>query len=306
MSDPGQPRRPPARLPRGPWPTATTRPVFLLGWPVHHSLSPQLHNAAFREQGLDLVYLVAPTPPDALLDVVAALGAIGAIGANVTVPHKRAVVSACDVLTDEARLIGAVNTLTWAAEGLIGDNSDALGLAEALSAEIDPAPGDRYVLFGTGGAARAAAVAIGRLDGEVTVIGRRDEAARDIASLADRAGARRIAATTVDDSATLETAVAEARTVINATPLGMGGEDLPPPFHRLNASQIAYDLVYDPPTTPFLAAAQARGAGAHHGLGMLVGQAAVSYRRWTAQPAPVATMSAAALAALARRGDRGH
>jgi len=293
-----------ANLPRGPWPTATTRPVFLLGWPARHSLSPQLHNAAFREQGLDLVYLVAPTPPEALLDVVAALGAIGAVGANVTVPHKRAVVGACDVLTEEASLVGAVNTLTWAAEGLIGDNTDALGLVEALTAEADPGPGDRYVLFGTGGAARAAAVAIGRLDGEVVVIGRRDEAAGEVAALAERAGARRVGATTVEDAAAVEAAVGDARTVINATPLGMAGEALPPPFHRLTPSQIAYDLIYDPPTTPFLAAAQARGATAHHGLGMLVGQAAVSYRRWTAQPAPMATMSAVALAALARRGDQ--
>ena len=304
MSDPEGSTVEPPRLPRGPWPTASTRPVFLLGWPARHSLSPQIHNAAFREQGLDLVYLVAPTPPEVLLEVVAALGAIGAVGANVTVPHKRAVLPACEVLTAEAELVGAVNTLTWAAEGLIGDNSDALGLVEALTAETDPGPGDRYVLLGTGGAARAAAVAIGRLDGEVVVIGRRDESARELAELAERAGARRVAATTVDDPSGLEAAVTAARTVINATPLGMGGEELPPPFHQLNPSQIAYDLVYDPPTTPFLAAAQARGAAAHHGLGMLVGQAAVSYRRWTAQPAPVATMSAAALAALARRADR--
>src|SRR5690606_36536468 len=110
-----------------PWPTAATRPVVLLCWPARHSLSPVIHNAAFREHDLDLVYLVAPTPPERLLEVVDTLGTIGVIGANVTVPHKRAVLERCDALTDEAELIGAVNTLSWTSDGLVGDNTDATG-----------------------------------------------------------------------------------------------------------------------------------------------------------------------------------
>ena len=283
------------------WPTASTRIVVLLGWPARHSLSPQVHNAAFRADGLDLVYLAVPTPPAAVHDVVAALGAIEVIGANVTVPHKRAVVADCDVLTDEARLVGAVNTLHWTADGLLGDNTDARGLGEALTADVAPAPGERWVLFGTGGAARAAAVALGRLAGAVTVVGRRQTAGEEVAALAARAGATDVEVVLTEQEARLAAATRAARTVLNATPLGMGGEPLPAPLMALRPDQIAYDLVYDPAQTPFLTAARARGASGYHGLGMLVGQAAVSYERWTGRSAPRATMLEVATAALAAR-----
>jgi shikimate dehydrogenase len=283
------------------WPTASTRLVVLLGWPARHSLSPELHNAAFRAQGLDLVYLAVPTPPDAVLDVVAALGAMDVLGANVTVPHKRTVLDVCDELTDEAQLIGAVNTLHWSEQGLLGDNTDARGLQAALSADVAPAPGDRWVLFGTGGAARSAAVAIGRLDGALAVVGRHDGAAREVADLAARSGAPDIEVVRTDDVEQLAAVTRAARTVVNATPLGMGGERLPEPLMTLEPGQVAYDLVYDPAPTPFLVAAQERGAASHHGLGMLIGQAAVSYERWTGGPAPRQVMEAAARQALAAR-----
>ncbi|MFO7779422.1 MAG: shikimate dehydrogenase [Nitriliruptoraceae bacterium] len=285
----------------GAWPTATTRLVVLLGWPARHSLSPALHNAAFRAQGLDLVYLAVPTPPRAVREVVAALGAMEVLGANVTVPHKQAVLAACDELTEEAHLIGAVNTLHWSEAGLIGDNTDARGLLAALASDVAPAPQDGWVLFGTGGAARAAAVAIGRLAGALTVVGRREGAAREVADLAARAGAYDTEVVLADDAGRLGAVTEAARTIVNATPLGMGGERLPEALMALEPGQVAYDLVYDPAPTPFLIAAQQRGAASHHGLGMLIGQAAVSYERWTGGPAPRQVMTAAARHALAAR-----
>ena len=301
----------PTAAPHSPaWPTAATRPVFLLGWPARHSLSPVLHNAAFHAAGLDLVYLAAPVPPDHVVEVVRALTVMGAVGANVTVPHKRAVVAACDHLTDEAQLIGAVNTLHVTEDGLLGDNTDARGLLRALEEDVAQVRGARFVLLGTGGAARAAAVAIGRLEGSVHVVGRRQDAAGDIAALARRAGSPHAEVVVLDTpgdvagatagsapgattEATLATAVATARVVINATPLGMAGEELPAPLHALEPGQVAYDLVYEPAQTPFLAAARARGAAAHNGLAMLLGQAAVAFERWTGQDAPVGVMRAA-------------
>ncbi len=274
------------------WPTASTRPVVLLGWPARHSASPQLHNAALRAQGLDLVYLAAPTPPSSLAGVVTALGVIGAVGANVTVPHKQAVVDLCDHVTEEAALVGAVNTLVWDEDGLTGDNTDALGLGDDLAATLAPEAGARWLLLGTGGAARAAAVAIGRLQGAVTVVGRRPEAAAAIADLATRTGAAGTEVVDLADAAALAAACAEAAVAVNATSLGMAGERLPDPLQALTADQVAYDLVYGH-ETPFLAAARARGAGAHDGLGMLLGQAALSYERWTGRPAPRAVMAAA-------------
>ncbi|MEX2503736.1 MAG: shikimate dehydrogenase [Egicoccus sp.] len=287
-----------------PWPTAATRPVVLLGWPVGHSLSPVIHNAAFREQGIDLVYLALPCPPDELAAVVRGLGATGAVGANVTVPHKQTVAAMCDRLTDEAELIGAVNTLCWDADGLLGDNTDAAGLADALEADVVVAPGDHLVVLGTGGAARAAVVAAGRLGCRLTVVGRRADAAAGLAALGEGAGARSPAAVDVADDAALEAVVAAGRIVMNATPLGLHGEELPAAFHALHPGQVAYDLLYPRAAgiqTPFLRAAADRGADGFHGLGMLVSQAAASYHRWTGHPAPVGVMSAAALAAIANR-----
>lgn len=284
------------------WPSAATRPVALLGWPVRHSLSPAMHNAAFREVGLDLVYLALPTPPEALGTVIDALGSVGAAGANVTVPHKESVLRRCDELTAEAELVGAVNTLSWTAEGLLGDNTDAVGLEQVLGRDLGLQPGAPAVVLGTGGAARATVVALGRLAAPVTVVGRRPDVAQRLADLAAAAGSPETDAVDLAERDWVVAAVRQAELVINATPLGMGEERLPDPFRELTEGQVAYDLVYNPPDTPFLQDARSCGAEAHHGLGMLVAQAAASFRRWTGQEAPAATMSAVATAALSSSG----
>ena len=286
------------------WPTASTRPVALLGWPVRHSLSPVMHNAGFDEQGLDLVYLALPTPPDQLHRVVDVLAAVEAVGANVTVPHKERTLEFCDLVTEEAELVGAVNTLAWTPDGLLGDNTDAVGLAQVLRDEVGIGPGTRAVVLGTGGAARAVAVALGRVGAEATFVGRRPDAAQTLAEIAATCGSPGYDAVDLAEDDWVSQAVTGADLVVNATPLGMRGESLPAPFQQLHEGQVAYDLVYNPPDTPFLTAARAAGAGAHHGLGMLVAQAAASYERWTGQPAPRGTMSAVATAALSARPSR--
>lgn len=280
------------------WPTAHTRPVALLGWPVRHSVSPQIHNAAFREAGVDLVYVALPTPEAKLATVIGALAAAEAAGANVTIPHKQAVIPYCDQLTAEAELVGAVNTLVWTSSGLLGDNTDATGLERVLRQDLGLDDGPSAVVLGTGGAARATVVALGRLGAQVTVVGRRPDAAEELADLAVRAGAAVGDAVDLGSEDWVAAAVGGARLVVNATPLGMGGERLPGPFHGLGPGQVAYDLVYNPPNTPFLVDAAAAGAEAHHGLGMLVAQAAMAFRRWTGVDAPTGVMSAAAMSAI--------
>ncbi|MDX1621066.1 MAG: shikimate dehydrogenase [Nitriliruptorales bacterium] len=280
-------------------PSAATRIVGLLGWPVAHSLSPVMMNAAFEESGLDLVYLALPTPPSRLHLAVEALETWQAVGANVTIPHKIDVMAHCDELTDEAELVGAVNTLAWTADGLVGHNTDAVGLGHVFEDELVIGAGERVVVLGTGGAARAVAVAAGRLGTACTVVGRRIDAAREVAALAELAGAAEADEVDLAEDAEVARQVEDARLVVNATPLGLGGEDLPAPFRRLQRGQIAYDLIYNPVETPFLAAARNGGADAHHGLGMLVAQAEAAYRTWTGQEAPAGVMSAAAMAALA-------
>lgn len=263
----------------GQWvPGATTRPVVLLGDPVDHSLSPLLHNTAFRALDLDLVYLALPVAAAEVAGVIAALGAVGCAGVNVTVPHKLAAHAACDEVTEAAAATGAVNTLWWQDGSLHGDNTDVTGFERVLA---EHGGGGPAVVLGTGGAARAVVVALSRSGVEVVVVGRRPDAAAEVAALAD--GGR---AVDLDDEQAVLDAVAAAGVVVNATPLGMHGESLPDPFHRLTAGQLAHDLVYVDGETPFLADARAAGAVAVDGRALLAAQAEDAFERWTGQRPP--------------------
>ena len=255
-----------------------------------------MHNAAFRELDIDMVYVALPVQPPRLGAAIDGLGAIGAVGANVTVPHKQAVIDRCDRVTEEVDLVGAANTLSWGPDGLVGDNTDARGLAHALD-DLGVPRGTAAVLLGTGGAARAAVVALARQQRRIVVVGRRLDAASDLARLALRAGAPAADSTHPDDDE-LAAVVGSAGLVVNATPLGMRGERLPDPFHELHGGQVAYDLVYTPAPTPFLVDAREAHAEAHGGISMLVAQAELSFETWTGHPAPAGLMSAHAVAAL--------
>ncbi len=291
---------------RGRWPTASTRLVALLGWPARYSLSPDIHGAAFDAMDLDLAYVVLPCRTADLPTVVAALAACDAVGANVTVPHKSAVVAHCDTLTDEARVVGAVNTLVFDADGVHGDNTDVSGILDDWQRSLGERALTRIVVFGTGGAARAAVVAGARRGARVDVVGRRIEVARDLAGLASTCGASAAEAHALTSSgdAAIDDVIAAADVVVNATPLGMSGESLPGAFLGLSPGQVAHDLVYLPRDTPFLRAAAARGADTLGGIGMLVGQAAASLEQWTGRTAPVDVMRTAADAALAAAEGR--
>lgn len=260
--------------------TARTRLVVLLGHPVSHSGSPAIHTAAFEAAGVDAVYVACDVAPADLAAAVRGLRALGALGANVTVPHKREALALADTATPEAALVGAANTLYWHDGQLTADNTDAVGLERVLRDDVRLAAGDPVLVFGSGGAARAAAVALGRVGAQVEVRARRPDAAAEVADLARRAGA------TVGGGQ-------RARCVVNATPLGLRGEALPDELMTLTADQIALDLVYGVDTTPFLAAARTAGALALDGTGMLLEQAAIAFERWTGTTAPRAAMRSA-------------
>jgi shikimate dehydrogenase len=270
--------------------TSATRLLALLGHPVAHSASPQIHTGAIHELGLDLAYVACDVAPEALPAAVAGLGALGALGANVTVPHKRAALDLADEVTGEATAVGAVNTLVWRDGRLIGDNTDARGLEQVLVTDAGLRAGDGVVLVGAGGAALAAAVALGRLGARVEVAARRAEAAREVERRLVTSGAE-------------VGPVPEPRLVLNATPLGLHGETLPERFLALGRGQVALDLVYGSQPTPFLKAAAGAGALALDGLGLLVAQAALSFTCWTGRPAPIAAMRRAAEAAMGRMGE---
>jgi shikimate dehydrogenase len=279
-------------------PTGRTRLAAVIGDPVRHSLSPVLHNAAFRALDLDWTYLAFEVPAGGAADALAGMRALGIDGLNVTMPHKADVAAIVDQLTPDADRLGAVNTVVREGSVLVGHNTDGDGFVRALRIDENvDLEGKRCLVAGAGGAARAVVLALVTAGaGEVVVAARRAEAAADLVAMAGppaRVGSRDEA-----DAADI---------VVNATPVGMDnvvGIDpnaMPIDPARLGAGQVVVDLVYDPLITPLLHEARERGAVAVNGLGMLLHQAACAFRLWTGQDAPLEAMSAAVLAELAGR-----
>jgi shikimate dehydrogenase len=279
-------------------PTGHTRLAAVIGHPVRHSLSPAVHNAAFRVLGLDWVYVALEVAPGAVPAAFEGVRALGIAGVSVTMPHKEAAAGAVDDLHDDARLLGAVNCVVNDGGRLVGHNTDGAGFVAALGAELgyDPA-GARCVVLGAGGAARAVVLALARAGAvDVVVVNRTEARAREAAALAGRVG--RVVA---PDH--LPVALRPADLVVNATSVGMGDpgpEDLPLDPDLLHEGLVVADLIYQPLVTPLLAAARERGATAVNGLSMLVHQAAVAFELWTDRPAPVAAMTQVVRASLAR------
>jgi shikimate dehydrogenase len=272
--------------------SGSTRVVGLMGWPVRHTLSPVVHNAAFAALGLDWVYVPFPVPPDQIQQAVAGMAALGLAGANVTMPHKETVAGLVTELSEDADRLRAVNTVVVAGDELVGHNTDAPGFARFLAqdAAYDPA-GRSALVLGSGGAARACALALGRAGASSVTIAARDtgRAAEAIRSLLGLP----VEARSVSWP---DAGVAEADVVVNATPVE-DPADLPLP--PLGSASLVVDLRYQPPVTPLVAAAREAGAAAFGGLGLLIHQAALSFEIWTGQLPPAGVMSAAALAALA-------
>lgn len=271
----------------------STRTVGVIGWPVVHSLSPTIHNAAFVAMEMDWVYVPMPVPPDRLSAAMAGLGALGSDGANVTMPHKTQAAELADTRSEDAERLAAVNTLVVTPDGVAGHNTDAPGFDRFLrrDAGFDP-QGRAALIFGAGGAARACALALARGGLARLTVALRDAArARGLREAIDGLGTE-VAVIGFDEAAS-----SSVDLVVNATPLGAHGEDLPvPPVH---AEMLVVDLLYRPGVTPIQTAAREAGATAFGGLGLLLHQAALSFELWTGQPAPLEVMSAAALAELA-------
>ena len=287
-----------------------TQLVGLLGWPVEHSLSPAMHNAAFEALGLNWLYVALPVLPGCEGAAVRGLMALGFRGANVTVPHKTAVACSLDQLTDEARALGAVNTLFVGRgdEGesvMVGHNTDYRGLIDALIRfGFDP-QGETAVVVGAGGAARAAVYGLLRAGARrITVLGRNlERAERLVSDLED--GQDRLIAETLSDESLVGTA-GHSALLVHATPVGMAPDierSVWPDSARFPTETLAYDLVYVPRKTQLLRQANASGAPCLGGLGMLVGQGARAFELWTGREAPVDVMFRACEAVLGREHE---
>jgi shikimate dehydrogenase len=280
---------PPGEHPIG----GTTRVVGVIGDPVSHTRSPAIFNAAFAAAGLDWVYVAFPARAGEGTHAVHAARTLGLAGLNVTMPHKADAAWACDELTPDASVLGSVNVVTVTDAGrLIGDSTDGAGFVRAVHDRGFEPAGRQALVLGAGGAGRSIALALAAEGAQVTIAARRLDAAESAAGLiAGRglaAGAARLEL--VDPGA--------YALVVNATPLGMQGEDGPVDTGRLHPGQLVVDTVYHPAETPFLAAARERGATTSNGLGMLVHQAALAFTRWTGVEPPTPVMLAAAEAPI--------
>jgi shikimate dehydrogenase len=264
----------------------------LLGQPVAHSLSPALHNAAFSSLGIDAHYDAWEIAPQALGEAVARLRDADCMGANVTAPHKQAVVAFMDEVSDEVMALGVLNTIVNQAGRLIGGNTDARGLARWMrQVHIEPA-GRPALVLGAGGAARAAVWALADLQASsVRVLNRTVDRAQDVVlSLQPHLRAVELSWGALDEAA--KPAAAAPAVVINATSLGHHGAA--PEVHPscYSPGSVAIELAYNPPETGFMVAARQAGARAENGLGMLLHQAALAFERWTGQAAPMAAYEA--------------
>ena len=234
----------------------TTTLTGLLGWPTSHSLSPPMQNAGFAALGLDWVYVPLPTPPESLVAAVRGLQALGFAGANVTIPHKQAVIPLCDELDEIARAAGSVNTLVFDGDRVLGSSTDG----DAVTAQID-AGGRRVLVLGAGGSSRAVVEALGRAGAEVTVASRREPGWPPSAEGYD--------------------------ILVNATPVKE--ELIVAPHEGMEVVDLAY--LPDGRDTALLAAARAAGCDVVvDGLDVLLYQGAAAFERWTRLPAPLAAM----------------
>lgn len=266
--------------------TGHTKVCGIIGDPITHTRSPSIHNAAYAACGLDWVYVAFAVPAGMAADAIAAMRSLSLAGLQVTMPHKADAAVSCEELSATAAALGAVNTVVVRGGRIVGDSTDGEGLLRALGDEGVDVASARVVLLGAGGAARAIAHALGGAGAQLTVAARRLDAAKIAAGLAS--GADAIGIDSVGD------VIPDATVVVNATPLGMAGED--PPFDPalLHDGQLVLDTVYHPAETPLIAAARANGARAVNGIGMLVHQAAISFTTFTGVDAPLDAMRAAA------------
>ena len=266
--------------------TGKTGVIALLGWPVEHSFSPQMHNAAFAEMGEPLCYVALPVHPDFLLEAVEGLRALGFVGFNLTVPHKEAVMPMLNKLSPEASFMGAVNTVVIDHLGrLTGHNTDGRGFLLSLEEEGVEVKGKRVLIIGSGGASRAVSWTLCEAGAEVHIYDIEPETSSRLVEDLAINFKKVFLLETIEDSAVSSS----MDIIINATPLGLKDNDpLPISTDPLHPGQTVVDLIYW--ATPLLKAAASKGCTTLNGLGMLLWQGVLASELWTGRRPPVDTM----------------
>lgn len=270
----------------------TTRVYGIIGWPVAHSRSPQMQNAAFQALGMDCVFVPFAVPPHQLAEAVQGLRSLGVAGWNVTIPHKSAIMPFLDQLSPEAVRAGAVNTVVNQDGCLIGYNTDGAGLLISLERDLGcPVAGKRIVVLGAGGAARGAVAALTEAGAAaITVVNRTLATASQLAAeLQVHMPSTSVIAAA--DFSMLPQLLPEADLLINATSLGLRGEEIAGlDLALLPAAAKVYDMVYGASSTPLVSSARRRGLQACDGLGMLAAQGELAFCHWTGVSPPEGLM----------------
>lgn len=279
--------------------TGTTQLLGVIGYPVKHSLSPVMHNAAIASMGVDFVYLPWPVAPADLPTALAGFAAIGVRGFSITIPHKQAIISLLSEISPVAQAVGAVNTVWRTPTGWAGTNTDVEGFLAPLQSGDRPWNQTRAVILGAGGAARAVVAGLAQLGcAQISVVGRNLEKLQAFqTSWQDSPWPVNLS---VHDGSELPELISQAGLLVNATPVGMSpnvGQSpvTPEILATLPPGAIAYDLIYTPSPTEFLRQAQAVGAKAIDGSEMLVQQGAAALQIWLDRPVPVDIMRQALL-----------
>jgi shikimate dehydrogenase/chorismate mutase-like protein len=270
--------------------SGSTSVYGVLGNPVGHSMSPRMHNAAFKFLGIDAVYL--PFEVKDLQSAVSGMKALGIKGASVTIPFKTEIFGLIDDIDDTAEKIGAVNTLVFGEERVQGTNTDWAGAVRCLEAML-PIEGHRFLVVGTGGAARAVVYGVVSKGGEAVVVGRSEEKGRALAEAfeCDFIPLDKIANTHGD-------------CLVNTTPVGMHPEEdaMPVSPHILGTYKAVADVIYNPLKTKLLREAETAGCKTASGFEMFVFQGAEQFHIWTGQEPPVELMRSIVLEKLTRDG----
>jgi shikimate dehydrogenase len=271
----------------------------IVGWPVGHSLSPAIQNAAFAFHQLDAAYVALPVEPAALELALRGAHALGFQGLNLTIPHKQAAAAICESLDPVATACGAANTLRRTRAGWEGFNTDATALSQLLDGAGVRA-GASVLLIGAGGAARAGGWAALKVGARIQVTARRREQAEELCAALAHAVGPGAARPEVLPWESLAAASRAADVVMNGTSVGLAGQPAALPELGFRRGQVALDMVYG--DTAFTREASAAGARVVRGEDLLVRQGALAFNLWTGRPAPEAVM----VAALHTRSEASH
>ena len=270
-----------------------TRLCGVIGDPVEHTMSPVMHNAAFRETGIDYFYVPFRVKKEELGKAIEGMRALNIKGLNVTIPHKVAVLQFLDKLDSLAKQIGAVNTIVNDDGVLTGYNTDATGFLQALlEGGIEP-EGKNIVILGAGGASRAISFILADRGAHLVILNRLLELdwAKELAGRISQAFSKEVEALELNRE-NLIGALSKADILVNATSVGMSPniDETPVDSDLLKPSLIVFDIVYNPIKTRLLREAEAAGAGTINGVDMLVWQGALAFEKWTGSKAPVELM----------------